>query len=1521
MTYSPEIDFGRIRPHGGSRNDGFEELCAQLAGLEEREESDIFVRTGKGADAGVECFRIRNDETERGWQAKYVFEWDDSLTSQLNKSIEAALKKHPKLTEYVVCLPFNLPDARQKNRKSQREKWITWKAKWEGNAKKDGRSLEIELWDATALTTRLNVDRPELSGRRYYWFNETELTPEWFKGVFDRARADLGSRYTPETNIELPIRAAFSGCAREPRLNKVLQRWAVDIADDVSGVQFSLSGLSEEEKVEDEVLTFQTRLERLIESLSSGPFELAEKFPIEDGKARAAEARTATLDLLYWVYQKRDNAEEGERAKPDLDYARIKLGSLADGIARIADALEGDEWRLANADAVLLSGDAGTGKSHLLADVVEHQVHNALPAILVLGSYMVDGDPWQQILRVLDLPAHVRATDLLGALDAAAEAHGSRVLVCVDAINERNGTSVWPQRLGSFLKLAESFPRVVPVLSCRTTYLARIVPQHVAENQLSQIEHLGFADQGGKAAKLYLVKRGIVRPGAPNLVPEMHVPLFLKSVCDALDRRGESEIPRGLRGTSALFQFYNTAIIEAVTEKLDLDPRLGQVQAAISSFAQLLADQGEGYATYAEASALFEQILPSYGSVGRGLLPQFESEGLLTVEEFHDGEQGSRTDVRFTFERYSDHIIAREILKTHLDQSDIEKSFDEGSALGDILFGDERHRKAGIVEAIAIQMPEICGREILDVGREINWVVLRAFEASLLWRDQSHFTAQTMKFARHHLDSDELYALLVSIATEPKNPFNARHLHEQLAPLSLPDRDQDWSAWLMHQSEQGEPVMVLIDWALRNGQEYIGEERAELASICLTWLLTTSNREVRDKATKALTALLSNRLQLAQKLLSLFANVNDLYVQERLLAGIYGAVLQGRNQTEVTSLAKSVYQLIFALGSPPLNELLRDHARCILRYADHLGLLPSEIVPSDFAPPHSSPWPIEHVSDELIEGYKQDYDGAYLRDDIVSSCVSDGDFARYEIDSFVAHFGVATPGASETLSPSELAHEWIEEFILSAEEPQIDAFNMVWEAAEKLEGKPGYGDSPEHRELKEANAAFRDTLTDEEWGEYRTRAKRHVEHGLFSKDRWHGRHAARFNNGWARRWVCKRAHDLGWTSERFAQLEPRSGYDRHDHQIERIGKKYQWLAFHELAARMADNLQFFGSSYGDEPTPYTGVIDLRLRDMDPSLLATETYYDSWKEWPKNWWVPVEPKLHAAAPVERVEWLRSKRDILNSVSLVALENPRTGQQWFPLELHAGWRQSGFEDGHRGMLRETWFRTNCYLVSQSDEEALLETLKGRMLIGQHDLPNFEFDTEFHLGEYCWHPAVRARDEWSEIDSWHKLPVPIRPIAFDLLRERSRHDYSIDKTINLMMPTPYLVEKMGLQLRGGHVPDFVDPDGNTVIFDPSVTQPGHEASLVEKTAFCDMLDRESLTAVWVIAGEKAVYGTAHSSSGYGGRLDHTGIYRLDDRAIVQHHLQVDPKPPAKEQLLQLLKIEDLPPGLEDWVTQNQD
>jgi hypothetical protein len=79
--------------------------------------------------------------------------------------------------------------------------------------------------------------------------------------------------------------------------------------------------------------------------------------------------------------------------------------------------------------------------------------------------------------------------------------------------------------------------------------------------------------------------------------------------------------------------------------------------------------------------------------------------------------------------------------------------------------------------------------------------------------------------------------------------------------------------------------------------------------------------------------------------------------------------------------------------------------------------------------------------------------------------------------------------------------------------------------------------------------------------------------------------------------------------------------------------------------------------------------------------------------------------------------------------------------------------------------------------------------------------------------------------------------------------------------------------------------------------------------------MLETEGLKAVWVVGGEKAVYGSSRSSSGYGGRVDHTGIYRLKDGQIEQASLRKEEGPSQKDQLLALLRCKALPKVLEDW------
>src|SRR5258707_13785695 len=127
------IDFPSIRPWRNSRNDGFEELCCQLASLEAPSFGATFFRKeGAGGDAGVECYWLLEDGSEHAWQAKYFFELGNSQWVQLDDSVNTALTKHPKLVRYVVCLPIDLPDKRRKNQKSLKDKWNERVKKWCG---------------------------------------------------------------------------------------------------------------------------------------------------------------------------------------------------------------------------------------------------------------------------------------------------------------------------------------------------------------------------------------------------------------------------------------------------------------------------------------------------------------------------------------------------------------------------------------------------------------------------------------------------------------------------------------------------------------------------------------------------------------------------------------------------------------------------------------------------------------------------------------------------------------------------------------------------------------------------------------------------------------------------------------------------------------------------------------------------------------------------------------------------------------------------------------------------------------------------------------------------------------------------------------------------------------------------------------------------------------------------------------------------------------------------------------------
>ncbi|KAF2990930.1 hypothetical protein MJC1_02028 [Methylocystis sp. MJC1] len=1503
----PDISFETIRPHDDSRNSGFEELCAQLASLEPAEPNSAFFRKGRGGDAGVECFLRQADGSERGWQAKYLFTWDASLSQQLSESIETALIKHPKLTDYIVCLPFDLPDVKPAKGLSALAKWETWKAKWEKTAKEAERKLQIYLWDKSALSSRLSRDDAMYAGRLIYWFGVQSLTKGWFEDQFEKARAGLGSRYTPESNVELPVRQKFLSLVRDPKFGKALARWATGLREKGSSTLRAIKEAVPVGEEDNHTRPLEQALDDLTDRLRARPVEADTPLPLQEWSDSASRCLACARSALSWTF----GIPPGKPRSSGIDpqrWAQHNLHRLLDLLSEVRDSLDSDVWHLANCQAVLLEGPAGIGKSHLLADVVEHQIHLGRPALLVLGSSLTDSEPWRQIMAELDLPSTQQVKHFLGSMDAVAQAAGVRALICVDALNERHGLDIWPTRLAAFLKTVEPFKNVGVALSCRSTFVAHVVPEDVDEAHLARIEHPGFGGESGAAAKMYLSKRGVVRPGAPNLVPEFENPLFLKTCCDFLEREGRRELPRGLLGVTAIFGFYNEAVAKQLSRRMKLDPALGIVKSAIDGFAKLLLDARQNYVTREDAIKLFEQILPSGGRIERCLLTQLESEGLLSVEMVRQDDDSLRAMVRFTFERFSDHAIASRVLDEHLALGGVDKAFADGTRLREIVFGEESYRYAGIIEALAVQLPERADVELLDVGKP-TWETRNAFEESLLWRDQAHFSDRTFELVREflaHRESD----VLLSVATEPANKFNALYLDKRLRDYSMPERDGKWSLYVAdHGDNEGGAIETLITWGLENGTEAIEADRAELAAIALGWLLSTSNRWVRDRATKSLAVIFAKRLDLAASILRRFNNVDDLYVLERLYAGAYGAVLQGVASNCRGELAATVFDLVFAKGTPPANILLRDNAYGIIKYVEMRGELPAIVDQALFEPPYKSPWPPERVPDRIIESFTMDYGkGQRFTDAIVSSTVHDGDFARYVIDSRLHDWSPEPIGSTAYPTYREVCLSWVREFEESATPEQISALSAILDAAATMEGTRllprGEKDA-----LDLANDHFQSLLTEEQWEDYRVRAKHFIAFTLFAPHR--SEQQARFNTQWTRRWICKRAHDLGWTAERFGQRDRGRGSDRHDHRVERIGKKYQWLALYELAARMSDNLAFLGG-YGDyqegEDRGYGSARELRMRDIDPSLLVTRTNYDSWAQWERTWWVPMEPKLQSVSPSERIAWLNSDQDVVNDASLIDVLNPKTKQRWLCLHAFASWRQQGMVDDREELERDTWFRLHCVVVKKEDEKKLLRDLSKKTLTDPHGLPHIELHGDYFLGEYPWHPSVNRFGDWTVPGEWRARAVPTRATVADYMCERGGYDYSLDETVHVELPAPWLASALRICLSDGRKLNYVDVNGNVVFYDPSVTEIGPQAALVDRNAFLAMLEREGLAAVWVIAGEKSVYG---GRDAFGGRALHTAVYHLDSEGFKRqiHREREDPSP---SQLQALFWPEKVPLGL---------
>ncbi len=516
------IDWKDIKSYEHSQNTAFEEVVCQLA-YNENNEDGQYIRV-KAPDGGVESYLILNNGDEIGWQAKYFFDIQDSQFKQIKKSFETAITKHPNLVKYYVCCPIDRADPRIPDKKYLQDRWNDFVEECKALALDKGMTVEVEFWGAFELNNKLQ--KPENAGMVQFWFGGEDFSETWFTEQVTMSIKNLGPRFTPELNVEInEISHYFDALLK----NEQARTYVFEKLNSLYKVAESLKQSCDKHglAIEDD---FSKLLCCLVNSWQNISKEDANVILIDNTDDIAVkEIARLSRRILNEI------SKEGRTIEDESD-RRTFQNNLYEFRDAIDDfEVESQAFNLFNHPYLIVYGDAGIGKSHLLGDFSNKLIKNKKPSIFVLGQTLTDTtNPWTQILKA-ELRLDCNEDVFLGVLNTIGHAQQERVPVVIDALNEGKGRSFWKNNLAGFIEKFKKYPWVALILSVRSEYKEGIlinIQQDIEDGIVSEIHHLGFQSNVFEAVRSFFEYYQLALPKEPLLTQEFANPLFLKIYCE-----------------------------------------------------------------------------------------------------------------------------------------------------------------------------------------------------------------------------------------------------------------------------------------------------------------------------------------------------------------------------------------------------------------------------------------------------------------------------------------------------------------------------------------------------------------------------------------------------------------------------------------------------------------------------------------------------------------------------------------------------------------------------------------------------------------------------------------------------------------------------------------------------------------------------------------------------------------------------------------------------------------------------
>src|SRR5437870_4133021 len=211
-----------------------------------------------------------------------------------------------------------------------------------------------------------------------------ELNPEWFEARWRRSRSSAGTRYTSHLNVSLRIAAYFETSLQEP---PIFDRFA-QLAADLEGAHSYFTRVVPAElpaATAGRINSVATEVVRQLKSLADLRQRAPTLIPVQPAVKLTAKVMQLIAAPLV-ALRRRAADERREHRSSETERQLDAVNGLSTAFRQIIDDLDTPVMAACNNPYLLLLGAAGTGKTHLLCEMVRQRTDHGAPAILLLGQ-------------------------------------------------------------------------------------------------------------------------------------------------------------------------------------------------------------------------------------------------------------------------------------------------------------------------------------------------------------------------------------------------------------------------------------------------------------------------------------------------------------------------------------------------------------------------------------------------------------------------------------------------------------------------------------------------------------------------------------------------------------------------------------------------------------------------------------------------------------------------------------------------------------------------------------------------------------------------------------------------------------------------------------------------------------------------------------------------------------------------------------------------------------------------------